>query len=593
MRSMERVSGRHRRNFNFRGAGVVGAAMAIIVVIAGSYLGYQQLSDSGCTGQIKLSVAAASEIAPAVEQTAQQWMTDGANVNGTCVAVNVSGVNPATMAAAVAREHRVALTGLGSAPGSVTVPDVWIPDSSTWLLRLKAEAAGFVPTDGASIAQSPVVVAMPVPVAESIGWPDKKLGWKDLLGLMQKSNTLRTGIVDPTRDAAGLSGLLALAGASGAGVQGQNAKVSALRALANGSSALRDDLLLKFPRSPDPAGIASGLSAAPLSEEDVVAYNAERPPIPLAALYLDPLPPSLDYPYAVMPEVDLQKGAAATGLRQALSSDGFKNALAAAGLRSADGTLGANFALPVGAPQATTPTSAKPDPAKGGSAAAGLDASAISQALGGWAVITLPGQVLAVFDISGSMNTEVPTAGGLTRAQVTQGAAKQGLGLFDDKWSVGTWLFSTELVGKQPWKEIVPISPLSAARPALQDSIKQITPKKNGNTGLYDTALAAYKEVQSVWQDGRVNSVILFTDGKNENKDGISRSKLISELKKANDPKRPVRMVIIGIGDEVDRNELEDIAAATSAGGVYIAEDPAKISEIFLEAIASRSGVAR
>jgi Ca-activated chloride channel homolog len=278
MRSMERVSGRHRRNFNFRGAGVVGAAMAIIVVIAGSYLGYQQLSDSGCTGQIKLSVAAASEIAPAVEQTAQQWMTDGANVNGTCVAVNVSGVNPATMAAAVAREHRVALTGLGSAPGSVTVPDVWIPDSSTWLLRLKAEAAGFVPTDGASIAQSPVVVAMPVPVAESIGWPDKKLGWKDLLGLMQKSNTLRTGIVDPTRDAAGLSGLLALAGASGAGVQGQNAKVSALRALANGSSALRDDLLLKFPRSPDPAGIASGLSAAPLSEEDVVAYNAERPP---------------------------------------------------------------------------------------------------------------------------------------------------------------------------------------------------------------------------------------------------------------------------------------------------------------------------
>jgi Ca-activated chloride channel family protein len=52
-------------------------------------------------------------------------------------------------------------------------------------------------------------------------------------------------------------------------------------------------------------------------------------------------------------------------------------------------------------------------------------------------------------------------------------------------------------------------------------------------------------------------------------------------------------MVIIGIGDEVDRNELEDIAAATSAGGVYIAEDPAKISEIFLEAIASRSGVAR
>ena len=567
--------------------------MAIIVVLAGSYLGYQRLADPGCSGQIKLSVAAATEIAPAVEQTAQQWMTDGAHVDGTCVAVNVTRINPATMAAAVAREHKVALTGVGSAPGTVTVPDVWIPDSSTWLLRLKSEASGFVPTDGKSIAQSPIVVAMPVPVAETIGWPKRKLGWKDLLKQMRSSTTLRTGIVDPTRDAAGLAGLLALAGAAGAGAEAQTARVGALRALAAGSSALRDDLLEKFPRSADPAGIAGGISAAPLSEEDVVAFNAERPPIPLAALYLEPAPPALDYPYAVMPEVDLQKSAAATGLRQALASVGFKDALAAAGLRSADGSLGANFALPSGAPQATPKASAGAEKNQGGTAAAGLDASAISQALGGWAAITLPGQVLAVFDISGSMATKVPTAGGLTRAEVTQGAAAEGLNLFDDKWSVGVWLFSTELVGKRPWKETAPIRSLSTARDELRASIGEIVPKKGGATGLYDTALAAYKHVQSVWQEGRVNSVILFTDGKNENKAGITLTELITQLKKASDPKRPVRMVIIGIGDEVDRSELEKIAAATSAGGVFIAQDPAKISDIFLEAISSRSGANR
>src|SRR4051812_33809842 len=143
MRTIERVSGRHRRNFNFRGAGVVGAAMAIVVVIAGSYLGYQQLSDSGCTGSIRLTVAAATEIAPAIDQTAQRWVQDGANVNGTCIAVSVTPVNPATMAAAVASEHKVTLTGLGAAPESVKVPDVWVADSSTWLLRLKTEAQGF------------------------------------------------------------------------------------------------------------------------------------------------------------------------------------------------------------------------------------------------------------------------------------------------------------------------------------------------------------------------------------------------------------------------------------------------------------------
>jgi hypothetical protein len=295
-----------------------------------------------------------------------------------------------------------------------------------------------------------------------------------------------------------------------------------------------------------------------------------------------------------MPQVDLQKSAAATGLRQVLQQAPFKDALGARGLRSADGTAGAGFTAPLGAPPATPPTSsAAADPSQGGTAAAGLDAAAINQAVGSWAAITLPGRVLAVFDISGSMEKKVATAGGATRAKVTQGAAQQGLALFDDKWAVGVWLFSTELVGKRPWKEIVPISPLATAREDLQASVAQIVPKKNGNTGLYDTVLAAYKEVQGTWEDGKINSVILFTDGQNDNASGITRDKLVSELKKLNDPKRPVRLVIIGIGDGVDRNELEAITSSTTTGGVFIAEDPAKMGDIFLQAISSRSGVSR
>ncbi|GIF00299.1 substrate-binding domain-containing protein [Paractinoplanes rishiriensis] len=565
--------------------------MAIVVVLAGSYLGYQQLSDSGCTGSVRLTVAAAPEIAPAIEQTAQRWIQDGANVNGTCVAVTVTAMNPATMAAAVAGEHKVTLTGLGAAPESVKVPDVWVADSSTWLLRLKSEAPGFVPTDGKPIAQSPVVVAMPQPVAQKIGWPDQKLGWKDLLTQVTKGTELRTGVVDPGRDAAGLAGLLALGQAAGSGQQAQAAKVGAIKALAQSASALRDDLLQKFPRSADPNDIATSLAAAPLSEEDVVAYNAEKPPIPLVALYLEPSPPPLDYPYAIMPQVDLQKSAAATGLRTQLNSAAFKNALATSGLRFPDGSTGAGFARPLGAPEASPAVSQGTGGKQaGGSAAAGLDASALNQVLGSWAAITLPGRVLAVFDISGSMLTKVPTAGNQDRAAVTRGAAAGGLALFDDKWAVGVWLFSTELDGKRPYREIVPISPLSSTRQELQDSIRQIVPKPNGQTGLYDTLLAAYQNVQNSWQPGKINSVILFTDGQNQNDDGISQNKLVAELKRLNDPKRPVRVVIIGIGDEVNEQELTTIVKPTAAGGVFIAEDPAKISSIFLEAIASRTG---
>jgi len=565
--------------------------MAIVVVLAGSYLGYQRLSDSGCTGSVRLTVAAATEVASAVEQTAQSWIQNGANVNGTCVAVTVNPVSSANMAAAVAGEHKVALNGVGAAPESVKVPDVWIPDSSTWLLRLKQEAPGFVPTDGKPVAQSPIVVAMPQPVAEQLGWPNKKLGWKDLLAQLTTSTQLRTGITDPNRDATGLSGLLALGQAAGTGPQAQAAKVGALKALAQSSSALRDDLLQKFPHSADANDIATSLSAAPLSEADVIGYNAEKPPVPLAALYLDPSPLPLDYPYAIMPEVDLQKSAAATALHQQLQSASFKNALATAGLRAPDGSAGSGFSKPTSGPDASPAVSAgAEDKSAGGAAASGLDAGTLSQALGSWSAITLPGRVLAVFDVSGSMLKTVPTAGGVDRATVTRAAAHGGLDLFDDKWAVGVWLFSTDMNGKKPYKEIVPISPLSSARSKLEASIDQIIPKKNGNTGLYDTLLAAYQNVQNSWQPGKVNSVILFTDGVNENDEGITQGALVAKLKQLNDPKRPVRVVIVGIGPEVNQKELETIVKPTAAGGVFIAPDPAKIGEIFLEAIATRTG---
>jgi secreted protein with Ig-like and vWFA domain len=153
-------------------------------------------------------------------------------------------------------------------------------------------------------------------------------------------------------------------------------------------------------------------------------------------------------------------------------------------------------------------------------------------------------------------------------------------------------LFSTNMVGKQPWKQIVPISPLATSRDKIAGSISQIVPKEDGNTGLYDSVLDAYKEVKRTWQPGRVNSVILFTDGKNENDDGITLDKLLAELKKQNDPTKPIRLVIIGIGDQVSESELQTIVKATPAGGVFVTKDPAKMSQIFVEAIGRRTGAA-
>ncbi|MEV6345127.1 substrate-binding and VWA domain-containing protein [Actinoplanes sp. NPDC051851] len=589
---MERVSGRHRRNFNLKGASVVGGAMAIVVVIAGTWLGYQQLADSGCTGSIKLSVAAAPEIAPAVSETAEAWSKSGANVNGTCVTVAVSEQNPADVAGAISREHGVSLSGLGTAPETVQVPDVWLPDSSTWLLRLQNEASGFTPSKITSVAQSPLVIAMPEPVAKQAGWEGKALALTTLLKQFGSADAPNFGIVNPARDASGLTALMAIASAAGEGEEALKSRVQALTVLAENSSALREELLQKFPRSTDEGDIAEALGAAPLSEEDVIEYNAQRPQVQLSALYLDPSPVPLDYPYSVLPQVvDGEKLSAAQGLLAQLTSASFKNEIANAGLRSPDGTYGSGFSAPLGAPKASPAISESTENTGGTAAAAGLTADSVSQVVGSWNAATQPGRVLAVFDVSGSMKTKVPTAGNLTRAVVTQRAAAAGLAMFSNQWAVGVWKFSTDMDGSKPYVELRKITPLSTGRDYVSSSIAELTPKDEGNTGLYDTVLAAYRSAKANWKAGKVNSVILFTDGQNDNPDGLKQDELLAALKKEQDPKKFVRLVLIGIGDDVDKNELGAISKAVTGSGVFIAEDPAKMGDIFLQAIGSRTGV--
>ncbi|HEY3007650.1 MAG TPA: VWA domain-containing protein [Micromonosporaceae bacterium] len=505
------------------------------------------------------------------------------------MAVTVAAQDPADVAAAIADAHGVTLSGVGRASGAIGVPDVWVSDSSTWLMRLRTLASGFTVADVRSIARSPVVVAMPEPVASRLGWPAKKLTWADLLGHMSTDAQLHAGIVEPTRDASGLSGLLAFGAAASAAPNAQQVTTGALRALAAGRSALRDDLLARFPRSTDPASIASALSAAPLSEQAVIAYDAAEPPIRLAALYLDPAPLPLDYPYTVLPGIDPTRAEVADQLLSRLASPTFRDMLAAVGLRASDGSAGSAFAMPRGgsSPVATQPAPTPSGSAGGGTAAGGPDPAVVDRALSTWTAVTVPGRMLAVVDVSGSMLTKVPTAGNATRDQVTREAARRGLDLFDDSWAVGLWIFSTELVGKQDYRQLVPIGPLSSQRAVLETALDGVQPKPTGNTGLYDTILAAYRTVQQGWDPGRVNSVVVLTDGLNDDADGLTRAELIAQLKKVKDPKRPIQVILLGIGGAVSPAVLQPITD-TTGGAVFVTTDPAKVGDIFLKAISLR-----
>ena len=543
----------------------------------GSWVGYREFTGKKCVATQSLKVAAAPEVAPAVTAAAAGWSRD-ARVGDDCVTVAVSSSDPTAMAAATGSRHGVNL-GLAGAPNVSADVDVWIPDSSTWLLRIAAEAPGFTPEPLGSVAESPIVLALPESLASALGWPARTPGLKDLAKKLATDKNVRPAIVDPGRDATGLAGLLALAGAAGTDASSATLKVGIMRALSLNSSSIRSDMLQKFPQSADAVGTSVGL--APLSEADVIAYNRAQPAIDLAALYPKPAAVVLDYPFTVMPGVDPQKAEAAKALRGALATTAYKDGLARSGVRAADGTEGTGFPAPKSAPAAVPPPPAQ-NPA--------TVSAAIGQLLGSWTAITQPGRMLAVFDVSASMNAKVPTAGGLTRAEVTRAVARQGLALLDDRWAVGNWTFSTDMVGTRPWKENLPISSCATHRPELQKAIEKIVPKPGGDTGLYDTALAAYQAVQNSWQAGVSNSVVIYTDGKNDNPGGLTIDQVVDKMTKLRDPKRPIRMIIIGMGTAIDRDELQAITKAAGSGGVFIATDPAKIGDIFLQAIASRKG---
>ena len=570
------MTGRHRNSGPSLGvfAGVV--AVVVLAALAG-WGGFRLLNRHACGSPVTVTLAAAPEVAPPLQTMADRWTA--ANARDGCTSIVVAPVASSDVAAAVAGQRGVTLTGLGQPNGRAQVPDVWVADSSTWLERVRTAAADLVPPNAPSIAQSPVVLAMPRPVAAQLGWPTTKLTWTALLQRMTTGSGLKTGIVEPGLDASGLAGLLALRSAAAAtGPGAQEATVAALRALAVGRSTVREDLLGRFPRAADPAAVASGLSAAPLPEQAVLEYNSAKPPVPLAPVYLDPAPTPLDYPYAVLPGADPTAAKVAEQLLSTLTGPGFADLLARQWLRAADGTGGLGFNAGPGAP------SGPPAPVPA------TDPGLIQQTLSTWTAITQPGRLLAVLDVSGSMLEPVPSVPGLNREQVTVRAAQGGLRLFDDNWAVGLWIFSTDLDGHTPYKELVPVGPLASQRADLVNGLNGVQPKRNGNTGLYETVLAAYKAVQSGWDAGKVNSVIIMTDGQQDNPpNGMTLDQLVGELQKVVNPRQPVELIAIGIGTDVSKAELTRITQ-TTGGGVFVATDPAQIGAIFLQAIALRPG---
>lgn len=157
------------------------------------------------------------------------------------------------------------------------------------------------------------------------------------------------------------------------------------------------------------------------------------------------------------------------------------------------------------------------------------------------------------------------------------------------------WVFSIDQGGPgQDWRALEPVRRLDdevpggpTQRDLLLVRADPMTELTNGGTGLNDTALAAYRQAVQTYDPNYSITMILLTDGANDDPGSISERELISRLKLLVNPQRPVRIIGVAISDDADLPALQRIAQATG-GRAYRADTPGDILEVFASEIAKR-----
>jgi ABC-type molybdate transport system substrate-binding protein len=522
---------------------MIAGIVVAIAVAAGAVLwitGMQAQAAGRCDVPAEVRVGADAAIAPALQQAATSVPAE------TCVKYTIETQSQPELAAKVT--------------AGMEAPDLWVADSTARIQRVAASAPEIIVP---SLASTPGVI---------VGRKGDVPGFTTWLSVLQTpgvrfSDPLVTG-----------SGEVALLGALSE-VEAGRAEAKSLQAvtaqLAQNEGQRSGE---KLTDAKQLEALASGGGFAIVTEQAWLSFAKTAPGALLSASMPHSGSVSLDYPVAVT-GAGRARGeavaASAKALAAAMASEDGKKALADNGLRPADGSKTPDR-LGVGSVAALKPAAAE----------------TVQRTLKAWSLQAIPFRSLVVMDVSGSMNFK---AGEHTRMQLTQQAAIAGSKLFPDTAALGMWAFSIGLGGgSQDYVELDPIRKMGQTvdgvtqRDRLVADISGLDKRTGGATGLYDSTLAAYRTVKASYDARAVNSVILFTDGANEDPDSLSLDELLEALQRERDPAKPVVIVSIGITEDADAETLKKISEATG-GTSYVARNPQDIPSVFVDALLARA----
>ena len=360
--------------------------------------------------------------------------------------------------------------------------------------------------------------------------------------------------------------ILALRDATSARADGRGALTALLRGATVGTEAT--------------GAAKSGSSAStvhadvtPMPEQAVWAANSGTGPAQEVAIY--PSQASYDYPYAVLTSAPAQQ-AAAGALLDRLALPSSQQALRSAGFRDAAGGPGLDL------------TSSRGVDGNQAAKASRLDATSLAEAEKTLAAVRLDAKLTTVIDVSGSMAWGIAGKGspGPSRMDIARQSAIAGLALYPAVTQVDLWAFSERLDGAKPYKVVVrTVSLDDAGKQRLLNGLAGLQP--TGGTGLYTTTLAAVRAARSSYVRGRVNAVVILSDGADsENRQTLDQ--LVATLRAEATPDRPVPVITIAFGPDADRAAMTAISNATG-GAAYRATSPDQIHAVFLDAVGQRA----
>lgn len=503
-------------------------AVGVLLLIGVAVFAVARMGDD-CGDKAEYTVAADPAIADAVRKVVAD--TDEADL----------GCSSFTVAATTSAD--VPLSG-------PQAPDLWIPDST----MLIPEDAG-ITIVSESVASTPTVLAAPE------GQPATVASWLDVL----RTPGLTLG--DPRSDGAALAPLAGATVEAEVSDSDPGEVSSALVAVAQRSAdAQASDANARMDSVRENGGVA-------IVTEQQFAMDGGG----LSASVPGTGTIFLDYPL-VATSTDNRDAAREAGrhLVDALTSPAGLETLSAAGFRSAD-------RAPLGDDRGVRPVVQlrTPDPAS------------VAAIRSEYQTLMKPSRMLIVEDVSGSMSYN---AAGTTRMGMTVKASLAGSKLLPDTAQVGLWSFSTGTDSTElDYTKLVPMARMdevvdgTTQRERIVAGIRSLPDRIGGGTGLYDTTLAAFRRVKDGYDPNAVNSVVILTDGSNEDPNSIGLTELLETLKREQDPQKPVIVVTIGISDDADADVLRQISEATG-GTSYVARDPSAISTVFADALQNRGG---